>query len=71
MAGIEDLGQGGIVLHIEVQLRPGCARTDGGEIELGKLRATVCFDYCFHSAKLRKKHEKTKVSGRYLPHNSS
>ena len=37
----EELAQAGIVLHVEAQLCPGCAGTDGREIELGQLRTTV------------------------------
>ena len=37
----EQLAQPGVVGHVEAQLGPGCARTDGREIELGKLRTAV------------------------------
>ena len=37
----KELTQAGIVVHVEAQLCPCCARTDGREIELGQLRTTV------------------------------
>ena len=37
----QQLAKPGIVRHVETQLGPGCARTDGREIELGQLRTTV------------------------------
>ena len=35
----------GIVGHVEAQLSPGCAGTDGREVELGQLRTAVGFDF--------------------------
>ena len=57
----EQAGETGIVDHVEAQLSPGCAGTDGREIELGQLRTAVGFDCCFHGTKIRKIIEIRKV----------
>ena len=50
----QQIVQLGIVMHVEAQLGPRCAGTDGREIELGQLRTDLGFDCCFHTAKIRK-----------------
>ena len=44
----EQVGETGIVDHVETQFGPSCAGTDGREVELGQLRTAVGSDIIDH-----------------------
>ena len=47
-AAVEQMAQAGIVEQIEAQFRPGCAGTDGREVELGKFSTAVSSYFIDH-----------------------